>query len=61
MINIGEISTIKRIGEKYPNSNIVIRVNPEIGSGECSHVITAGKQSKFGIPVHDLPIVDELV
>lgn len=54
LLNVGEIQTIERIGKKYPGNNLVIRINPDIGSGECDQVITAGRRTKFGIPVSDL-------
>ena len=33
----------------YPNSEISIRINPDVGTGHHSHVITGGPNSKFGI------------
>jgi len=30
-----------------------VRINPEIGAGHHSHVITAGKNSKFGLWEND--------
>jgi diaminopimelate decarboxylase len=59
-LNVGEIKTIERIGKKYPGSKLIVRINPDIGSGECDHVITAGRHTKFGIPVEDLNEVIEL-
>jgi diaminopimelate decarboxylase len=51
LLNVGELDTIERIGKKYKGARIIIRINPDIGSGECDHVITAGRHTKFGIPV----------
>ena len=28
---------------------IAVRINPDVGSGECEHTITGGPKSKFGI------------
>ena len=53
-LNIGELSRLKRYGEAYPGSKVCIRINPNIGAGHHAHVITAGEDSKFGIPVNQL-------
>ncbi|KRX09219.1 Alanine racemase/group IV decarboxylase, C-terminal [Pseudocohnilembus persalinus] len=49
MLNVGELSTLEKIGKTYPGTEVSVRLNPDIGSGECSHVITGGSESKFGI------------
>ena len=51
LLNLGELSRIERFGKAYPGSEICVRLNPQIGSGHHLHVITAGKSTKFGIPV----------
>jgi diaminopimelate decarboxylase len=38
-----------------------VRINPDIGSGECSHVITAGRDTKFGIPFQDTAKLHEAI
>ena len=48
-INVDSISQLNRLlSIKVPNL-LSVRVNPEIGAGHHTHVITAGKQSKFGL------------
>lgn len=51
LLNIGELSRVARFGEAYPGSDVCVRLNPQIGSGHHAHVVTAGKSTKFGIPV----------
>ncbi len=54
LLNLGELSRLERYGKAYPGSAVCVRVNPQIGSGHHHHVVTAGKSTKFGIPVQDL-------
>ena len=49
ILNCGAISTLEKVGKKYPGSKVCIRVNPDVGSGHHDHVITGGAKSKFGI------------
>jgi len=48
-INVDSLSQLNRLLSIAVPSLISMRVNPEIGAGHHSHVITAGKQSKFGV------------
>jgi diaminopimelate decarboxylase (EC 4.1.1.20) len=49
LINIDSLSQLKRYGGMYPDSEISIRINPNVGAGHHAHVITGGPESKFGI------------
>ncbi len=51
LLNVGELSRLERYGRAHPGSRVCVRVNPRIGAGHHDHVITAGPDSKFGIPV----------
>jgi len=48
-LNIDSLSRLKKVGKKYPGSQVWIRVNTNIGAGHHSHCITGGPESKFGI------------
>jgi diaminopimelate decarboxylase len=48
-LNLGSLLQLKYYGEYFPNTNISLRINPDFGSGHHSHVITGGRESKFGI------------
>lgn len=48
-LNIDSLSCLKKVGQKYPGSEICIRINSSIGAGHHSHCITGGSKSKFGI------------
>lgn len=48
-INIDSLSQLKRLLNLHTPEILSVRVNPEIGAGHHEHVITAGRNSKFGI------------
>jgi diaminopimelate decarboxylase len=48
-INVDSLSQLDRLLRITVPSLLSVRINPEIGAGHHSHVITAGKQSKFGV------------
>ena len=50
LICLDSISQIEIWGQNFPNSNIMIRINPGVdGVGYSNEVITSGKTTKFGI------------
>jgi diaminopimelate decarboxylase len=48
-VNIDSLSQLERHLKLQVPKVLSVRVNPEVGAGMHSHVITAGKQSKFGL------------
>ncbi|MEM8486598.1 MAG: diaminopimelate decarboxylase [Bacteroidota bacterium] len=54
LMNLGELSRVARYGAAYPGAEVCVRLNPQIGSGHHAHVVTAGKATKFGIPVNEV-------
>jgi len=48
-INIDSLSQLERLLRFNVPDMLSVRINPEIGAGHHAHVITAGKESKFGI------------
>ena len=48
-INIDSLGQLNKVGKMRPGSSVSIRINQGIGAGHHSHVITGGKDSKFGI------------
>lgn len=61
LLNIGERSRLKRFGQQYPGRDVCIRLNPNVGAGHHEHVITAGEEAKFGIPVDAIDDVHQIV
>jgi diaminopimelate decarboxylase len=48
-VNVDSLSQLDRLLNVRVPKLMSVRVNPEIGAGHHSHVITAGKHSKFGV------------
>lgn len=48
-INVDSVSQLNRLLKITVPSLLSMRINPEVGAGHHSHVITAGKNSKFGV------------
>eukprot|EP01015_Nassula_variabilis_P029538 TRINITY_DN6342_c0_g1_i10.p1 TRINITY_DN6342_c0_g1~~TRINITY_DN6342_c0_g1_i10.p1 ORF type:complete len:380 (+),score=72.86 TRINITY_DN6342_c0_g1_i10:84-1223(+) len=49
ILNCGALSTLEKVCKRYPDTQVCIRVNPDVGDGHHNHVITGGVKSKFGI------------
>ncbi len=48
-VNVDSLSQLDRLLKMTTPKVLSVRINPEIGAGHHSHVITAGKNSKFGL------------
>jgi diaminopimelate decarboxylase len=48
-LNIDSLSQLNRLLKLTVPKVLSVRINPEVGAGHHSHVITAGKESKFGL------------
>jgi diaminopimelate decarboxylase len=48
-INVDSLSQLDRLLKMSVPKILSVRVNPEVGAGLHNHVITAGKESKFGL------------
>jgi diaminopimelate decarboxylase len=48
-VNVDSLSQLDRLLMMTTPKVLSVRINPEIGAGHHSHVITAGKNSKFGL------------
>lgn len=60
-ITVDNISTLEKIGQHYPNLSIFIRFNPHLMAGGNSKISVGHIGSKFGISIHQMPIVQRLV
>ncbi len=50
MINIDSLSALERLLKLKPDIGFLsFRINPEIGAGHHEHVVTGGKNAKFGL------------
>ncbi|MBI2580946.1 diaminopimelate decarboxylase [Candidatus Woesearchaeota archaeon] len=55
LVNCDSLSQLERYGRLNPNSSVCFRINPDVGAGHHSHVITGGPESKFGVWADDVP------
>lgn len=61
-VNIDSISNLQKFGEKYGHSYPVgIRIRPNIMAGGNLKISTGHDASKFGIPVNQLNLIEEVV
>ena len=60
-ITIDNISILEKIGQKYPNLPIFIRLNPHLMAGGNSKISVGHIGSKFGISIHQLPIIKRII
>ena len=49
LTSLDSLSQLETFGRNFPNTDVVIRINPDVGAGHHSKVTTGGKNTKFGI------------
>ncbi|MFN3596021.1 MAG: diaminopimelate decarboxylase [Rubricoccaceae bacterium] len=59
LLNLDDAERVARLGALAPGAEVCVRVNPGVGAGHHRHVVTGGKESKFGIRPEDVPAVAE--
>jgi diaminopimelate decarboxylase len=60
-INIDNISILEQFGQTYPDVPVCIRINPHILAGGNAKTSVGHIDSKFGISIHQMPLVRRLV
>lgn len=60
-INIDNLSILEQFGQKYPKVPVCIRMNPHIMAGGNSKISVGHIDSKFGISIHQLPLILRVV
>ena len=60
-INVDNIHTLEYIGHKYPELPICIRFNPHVMAGGNANISVGHIDSKFGISIHQIPLVKRIV
>jgi len=61
-INIDNISILDQVGHEYGNKvPVCIRINPHIMAGSHSKISVGHIDSKFGISIHQIPLVERIV
>lgn len=54
LLNIGSISRLEKYAKKHPNTDVCIRVSPDVKPDVHPHLCTGGLDSKFGIYMGDI-------
>lgn len=60
-VNIDNIETLEYMGMNHPDKAFCIRVNPHIMAGGNAKISVGHIDSKFGISIHQMPLVERLV
>jgi len=60
-LNIDNIEMLEYLGHKYPGQGFCIRINPHIMAGGNTKISVGHIDSKFGISIHQVPLVERIV
>ena len=60
-INIDNLSILEQFGTKHPNIPVCIRINPHIMAGGNTNISVGHIDSKFGISIHQTPLLLRIV
>ncbi len=60
-INIDNISILEQFGQAHPDIPVCIRINPHIMAGGNAKTSVGHIDSKFGISIHQMPLVHRVV
>ncbi len=61
LLSVDSLAQLEQYGTVSPGGRVMIRMNPGIGAGHHQKVITAGKETKFGICPEDMPQVQSIL
>lgn len=60
-INIDNLSVLEHFGSLHPDVPVCIRINPHIMAGGNRQISVGHIDSKFGISIHQLPLIKRIV
>ena len=60
-ITVDNISILEKMGQLFPNTPIYLRLNPHLMAGGNRKISVGHIDSKFGISIHQMPIVFRLI
>ncbi len=61
LMSVDSLSQLELYGNVNPGGEVMIRINPGIGAGHHKKVITAGKDTKFGIDPETMDEVERIL
>lgn len=59
-INVDNIQMLEYLGSTYPSLKLCVRINPHLMGGGNSKISVGHIDSKFGISIHQMPLVHRL-
>lgn len=59
LLNLDDAERIATFGARHPGADVCVRFNPGWGAGHHRHVVTGGKEAKFGVPLSEAEAVAE--
>lgn len=60
-VSVDSLSQLELLGQVNPGGKVAVRFNPGIGAGHSEKVVTAGKNTKFGVDSAYIPEVKALL
>ena len=61
LVSVDSLSQLDTLGKIVPGGKVMVRFNPGIGAGHHVKVVTAGKETKFGISPDDIEEIFRLL
>ena len=61
VMNIGELSRLRKAGIAHPGMKVCLRFNPDVTDGDSAKTMTGGELTKFGILLEDIGEVLKIV
>lgn len=60
-INIDSLDLLEQFGTKHPKTPVCIRINPHVMAGGNTNISVGHINSKFGISIHQMPLLLRIV
>ena len=60
-INIDNLSILEAFGTQHPDIPVCVRINPHVMAGGNTNISVGHIDSKFGISIHQLPLIKRIV
>lgn len=60
-INIDSLDLLEQFGTKHPQTPVCIRINPHVMAGGNTNISVGHIDSKFGISIHQIPLLLRIV
>ena len=60
LLNVDDVERLDTFGARYPGAEVCVRFNTGVGAGHHRHVVTGGKEAKFGVPLDQAEAVADV-